>query len=131
MGFGQPAAFTWNDRKYDFRDGEPGTGIDVAGPHNSFVNFLYRLGIPAFLALLFILAVAALRARRALREGLDPGERAALTTLVAMLAAGATASAFNEGLTGPFLGLFFWMPLGMLLLWPATRGAGSSDSAPA
>ena len=28
------------------------------------------------------------------------------------------ASSFNEGLTGPFLGLFFWVPLGMLLLWP-------------
>ena len=38
------------------------------------------------------------------------------------LAAGAMASSFNEGLTGPFLGLFFWVPLGMLLLWPFTRG---------
>ena len=45
-----------------------------------------------------------------------------LVALAGMLAAGTMASSFNEGLTGPFLGLFFWVPLGMLLLWPFTRG---------
>jgi O-antigen ligase len=129
VGFGEPAAFTWNGRKYDFRDGDPETGIDVAGPHNSFVNFLYRLGIPAFLALLFVVFVAVRNVWRALRDGVEGGERVMLTTLTGMLAAGAMASSFNEGLTGPFLGLFFWVPLGMLLLWPFTRARGSAAPA--
>lgn len=122
VGFGQPSAFVWNDLKYDFRDGDPTSPGDVTGPHNSFVHILYRMGIPALLAVLFLLAVAASRVRGAFREGLARDDRVALTTLVAMLAAGIMASSFNEGLTGPYLGLFFWVPLGMLLLWPAVRG---------
>ncbi len=98
-------------------------------PHNSFVNFLYRLGIPAFLALLFVLFVAVRNVWRALREGLEGTERVALTTLAGMLAAGTMASSFNEGLTGPFLGLFFWVPLGMLLIWPFTRERASAPPA--
>ena len=130
VGFGRPAAFTWDGRKYDFRDGDPGTGIDVAGPHNSFVNFLYRMGIPAFLAFVFVIGVALLNVWRALRnDDLEVNDRVAVTTLLAMLAAGTMASAFNEGLTGPFLGLFFWVPLGMLLLWPAARGAQAPSRA--
>lgn len=124
IGFGQPAAFVWNDRKYDFRDGDPGTGLDVAGPHNSFVSFVYRLGVPAFLALLFVGFVALRNVWRALREEIETGDRIALVTLVAMLGGGVGVSLFNESLTGPFLGIFFWIPLAMLLIWPATRGSG-------
>lgn len=123
VGFGQPAAFVWNDRKYDFRDGDPGSGIDVAGPHNSFVSWVYRLGIPAALALVFLLFVAARNVWRTLREeSPSTGERVMLVTLVAMLGSGIAVSSFNESLTGPFLGLFFWAPLAMLLLW-STRDA--------
>lgn len=131
IGFGQPAAFVWNDRKYDFRDGDPGTGLDVAGPHNSFVSFVYRLGIPAFLALLFVLFVALRNVWRAIRRGVATGERVALVSLVAMLGGGVGVSLFNESLTGPFLGMFFWIPLAMLLIWPATRGSGGEPAEPA
>lgn len=132
-GFGEPAAFVWSGRKYDFRDGEPGAGIDVAGPHNSFVAWVYRLGIPAALALLFALFVAARNVLRELRrDELEVGDRVALVTLVGMLGAGIGVSLFNESLNGPFLGLFFWVPLAMLLLWPAVRGvSGSATSRPA
>jgi hypothetical protein len=130
VGFGRPAAFTWQGRKYDFRDGDPQTGIDVAGPHNSFVNFLWRLGIPAFIALMAIILIALLRVRDAVRAGLDQSSRVALSTLLGMLAAGAMASSFNEGLTGPFLGIFFWVPLAMLLLWPGARGRDGSPVSP-
>jgi O-antigen ligase len=124
VGFGRPSAFVWNDRKYDFRDGRPGTGIDVAGPHNSFVEFLYRLGIPATLALIAIMLIAARNVYRAFRAGFeDRGERVLLTTLVGMALAGTMSASFNQALTGPFIGLFFWVPLGMLLLWPAASRA--------
>lgn len=125
VGFGKPASFTWEGRKYDYRDGHPGppgSGLNVGGPHNSFVSFLYRLGIPAFAAFLFLFFVAGRNVRRAFRQGdLELDDRVALTTLVAMVAGATMTSSFNEALTGPFIALFFWIPLGLLLVWPATR----------
>lgn len=124
-GFGKPIAFTWNDRKYDFRDGDPGTGIDVAGPHNSFVGFMYRMGIPAFLALLGVLFFTGRNVWRAFAAGFETtGERIMLTTVAAMAVAGAASASFNEALDGPFFGLFFWVPLALVLLWPAVVGPG-------
>jgi O-antigen ligase len=129
VGFGQPTAFVWEGRKYDFRDGEPGSGLDVAGPHNSFVSWLYRLGVPAALALLFVLFVAARNTWRGVRSA-ETGDRVALVTLAAMLGSGIGVSLFNEALTGPFLGLFFWAPLAMLLLWPAFGPRSGRAAAP-
>ena len=130
VGFGQPGDFLWNGRKYDFRDGDPVSGIDVAGPHNSFVSWVYRLGIPAALALLFVMFIAI---RNAWVGGRDPdaelGERVTLATLLGMLGAGIGVSLFNESLTGPFLGLYFWAPLAMLLLWPAVGSREAEEQA--
>lgn len=132
VGFGEPAAFTWQTRKYDFRDGRPGDGIDVAGPHNSFVSWIYRLGVPAALALLFVLFVAARNVWRGVRNGgLEAADRVRLITLAGMLGGGIGVSTFNESLTGPFLGLFFWVPLAMLLLWPAVGRSAPAGAQPA
>ena len=122
VGFGEPARFVRDGLKYDFRDGDPYASLDVAGPHNGFVSFVYRMGIPALLALLWVIGVGWRTVRDALREGQATGDRVALVTLVAMFAAGLMACSFNEGLTGPFLGMFFWVPLAMILIWPGTRG---------
>ncbi len=135
VGFGQPAAYVWNGRKYDFRDGDPGSGLDVAGPHNSFVSWIYRMGVPAFMALLLVMFVGARNAWRYSREGAGTrGERVAITTVAGMWAAGIGVSLFNESLTGPFLGLYFWASLALLLLWPAVRrrdaAASSSETSP-
>lgn len=135
VGFGEPAAFLWEGRKYDFRDGMPATPThpdskqNVAGPHNSFISWVYRMGIPALVALLYLFFLAGRNVWRELRrDGLPVEDRVALTTLAAMLAAATMSSSFNEALTGPFIGLFFWVPLGMLLLWPAVRGRGRSPA---
>ena len=58
VGFGRPAAFTWNGVKYDYRDDDPNTSFNVAGPHNSFVSWIYRLGVIGALALLWVMFVA-------------------------------------------------------------------------
>lgn len=139
VGLGEPAAFLWEGRKYDFRDGRPETPshpnskLNVAGPHNSFISWVYRLGIPALLALIFVLFVAGRNVWRAFRGELGAEDRVTLTTLAAMVAAATVTASFNEALTGPFIGLFFWIPLAMLLLWPSVRGgegeAGAGDRA--
>ncbi|MBA2523754.1 MAG: O-antigen ligase family protein, partial [Solirubrobacterales bacterium] len=129
VGFGRPSEFVWEGQKYDFRDGDPRSSFDVTGPHNSFVNILYRMGIPAFLAFIALLAVGAARLRSALREdGISLGDRVSVVTLGAIVVGGLVSAGFNETLTGPYFALFLWVPLGMLLLWPATRGRGSIPS---
>lgn len=130
VGFGRPSAFIWEGDKYDFRDGDPNSPGDVTGPHNSFVHIAYRMGVPAIAAVLFLVFVALRNVHRSMREHPSREDRVALSTLTAMFAAGFMASSFNEGLTGPYLGLFFWVPLGMLLLWPWARGEGSTTPSP-
>ncbi len=119
VGFGRPAAFTWSGVKYDYRDDDPNTSFNVAGPHNSFVDWIYRLGVPAFLALALILFLGVRNAWRGIRSGaLDPRRRTMLVSLAAWLGGAIVVTGFNVALTGPFLSIFFWAPLAMLLLWP-------------
>ncbi|MFN8150892.1 MAG: O-antigen ligase family protein [Solirubrobacterales bacterium] len=132
VGFGQPAAFTWHGVKYDYRDNDPNTSFNVAGPHNSFVAWIYRLGVIGFAALALIIFLAVRNVWRALRGGaLDPARRTMLVSLVAWLGGASVVVGFNETLTGPFLSIFFWAPLAMLLLWPAIiGGAGVNPEQP-
>ncbi len=54
-----------------------------------------------------------------------------LVSLVAWLGGASVVVGFNETLTGPFLSIFFWAPLAMLLLWPAIiGGAGVNPEQP-
>lgn len=119
VGFGRPAAFTWSGVKYDYRDDDPNSSFNVAGPHNSFVNWVYRLGMPAFLALVFVIFLAVRNVWRGIRDGaLDPARRTMLVALAAWLGGATVVAGFNVALTGPYLSIFFWAPLAMLLLWP-------------
>lgn len=127
VGFGRPAAFTWSGVKYDYRDDDPNTSFNVAGPHNSFVSWVWRLGVPAALALLAIIFLAVRNVWRGLRGGaLEPARRTMLVTLVAVLGGATVVVSFNEALTGPFLGIFFWAPLALLLLWPSIEADGAT-----
>lgn len=133
-GLGTPIAFTWNGRKYDFRDGDPGAfGGDVMGPHNSFLNVMYRMGAPALLALLVLIAAAVARAGPLLRRGrLSMPRRAELVGIVGALTSAIAVAGFNEALKGPFLGVFFWVALGLLFAYTAIeRDQAGSESRPA
>lgn len=130
VGFGEPLAFTWAGKKYDFRDGDPAAQMDVGGPHNSFVAIMHRMGVPALLAVLGILAVAAWRALPLLREDrLPASRRAELVAILGVLLSTIAIAGFNEALKGPFLGMFFWVALALLLVYPVIeRNSGSSTS---
>ena len=121
VGYGEPIAFTWRGLKYDFRDGDPAAAIDVDGPHNEFLHVLYRMGFVGLIGLLGAIAVALWRAVSALREGVDPERRARIVALTAMVLVASAVACFADSLKSPFLGLFFWTALGLLVASTAGR----------
>jgi hypothetical protein len=126
-GFGRPARFVWHDRDYDFRDGPPTKGIDEAGPHNGFVDVLYRLGWMGAFALVILLVVTLLRSLRASRGALRSSFRADGAAAVSILAASCGVIALTDGLRGPFLGIFFWIAIGSLCAWTGVSRSGDDQ----
>jgi hypothetical protein len=122
VGYGTPTAFKWADRVYDGRTGN-GLPEDVSGPHNSFINIFFRMGLLGALSLLALLVVAAVRVWPWLRSSDAPsGERATIVGLAAMLVFTTGIAAINVSLEGPFMGIFFWTILGLLLVVPKLYG---------
>jgi O-antigen ligase len=79
----------------------------ISGPHNGFVDVLYRMGLPGLLLLLGLLWTAV---RSGLRALPDPVARTALALLLF-----ATVTAFfSVALEGPYMGIPFWALVGML-----------------
>jgi len=111
-GFGEPFGFRWEGQKYDFRDGDPTAAIDTSGNHNSFIYVMYRMGIPALLALLALVAYAFTRARSA---ATSTGDRARYAGLFAMVCGAMGVAFFTDALKDPSLALGFWVPLALLL----------------
>ena len=128
-GFGEPFRFVWNGLKYDFRDGDPFASIDTSGNHNSFIYIVYRMGIPALLALIALLAVAAARTLRG--DGVPADRSGELTALLAMTAVAIGVALWTDALKSPFLALAFWFPLGLLLVSSARDRAGAAGTRPA
>jgi hypothetical protein len=127
VGFGRPTDFHWNGNVYDARTGPPSDINYSTGPHNSFVNLIYRTGALGFLSLLALVVLAAIRLVRALRTPLRPFERSMLVgTAVAFVMATGTAC-FSVALEGPYMGMIFWIFLGLMLVLPKLL----SPSAPA
>ena len=119
VGFGRPTNFVWRGMIYDARTGDKTNSQDVTGPHNSFVNMLFRMGLLGLLPLLALLVIAGLRSWRVLvRETLAALDRAFALTSVAMVVAVAVAACFSVALEGPYIGLFFWLALGLVLALP-------------
>jgi O-antigen ligase len=116
VGFGAPASFEWRDLVYDRRVGD-GQPQDFTGPHNSFVNMLYRTGLPGLLALLAIMFVAVRGLLRRTRAA-DGEDRALGIWLLGGLALVTCVSLFFVSLETPFLAIFFWGLLGLALLAP-------------
>ncbi|MBA2615614.1 MAG: O-antigen ligase family protein, partial [Actinobacteria bacterium] len=116
VGFGRPAAFEWKGITYDART-DPSREFDFTPPHNSFVNVLYRMGGLGLLALGALLAVAVWRGLR-LAFQVRASERAWLAALVSLLAFIVLIACFNVALEGPYMSMFFWTALALLLVLP-------------
>ncbi len=130
VGYGEPIAFTWEGRKFDFRDGDPAAVIDVDGPHNEYLHILYRMGYVGLGALVALIVTALLWTRRTLRaDELDPALRSLIVGLAGMWVASATVAFFADALKSPFLGLLFWSSLGLLFAALAVARSAEDESA--
>jgi hypothetical protein len=117
VGFGTPSHVRWQGTVHDGRTGDPLNEQDVTGPHNSFVNMLYRAGAPALLALLVLMLVAVIKLVPIAWR--NAGESRALAIwLLAGLVITSIEASLNVALEGPFMGIFFWAVLGLGLLTP-------------
>jgi hypothetical protein len=117
VGFGAPSNFEWNGIRYDSRTGDPTDPFDVSGPHNSFLNVLYRTGLPGFLALVAIMLIAFVRVVAVIKRT-SGGDKALAIWLAAGIVTTTVSASFNVALEGPFMGIFFWAFIGLALLAP-------------
>ncbi len=115
VGFGHPAAFPWRGVVYDTR--EPGGFESLSPPHNSFVNLFYRTGLVGLAGLIGLLAVALVRMSRLFRAT-ETGERPPLVALLALFTFISVVAALNVALEGPYMAMFFWTVLGLMLTLP-------------
>ncbi len=127
VGFGRPAAFEWDGRVYDARTGDPADPNDVTGPHNSFVNVLYRMGVIGLLAVVTMLAFGCWRLVPLVRAA-EGETRAEGVYVLGTLAVAAVVAFFTVALEGPFMGIFFWLFLGLVLVAPRALFGQPEDS---
>lgn len=133
VGYGEPIAFTWHGKRYDFRDGSTDSSVvsDVDGPHNEFLHILYRMGYIGLAGLLGILGVILWRAYSALRAGIGDRElRGLVLGLVGMVLVCSTVASFADALKSPFLGIFLWASLGLLLAALPFNGSAAPSANP-
>jgi hypothetical protein len=118
VGFGKPTAFRWSGVLYDARKGDPRDPFDVTPPHNSFLNVLFRTGLLGFVPLLVLVFIATLRAIRYLRKPLPQTERVAFVAVASVFAFVVVIANLNVALEGPYMSMFFWTLLALLLIIP-------------
>jgi O-Antigen ligase len=118
VGFGRPTNFLWHGILYDSRRGIPGDPVDVTGPHNSFIDMLFRQGPIAVLALLALVVVAVRRFLILRRQDHDTQLIAAEIGLIGIFAFASAIASLNVALEGPYMGVYFWTVLGLLLVVP-------------
>ena len=94
---------------------------DVTGPHNSFVNITYRAGVQGILVLLALLGAIVAPAWRVMRR---TGDSEIRRTMV-LLAFVAGTACFSVALENPYMGLPFWILLGLLVV--LTRSATATN----
>src|SRR5262249_48365419 len=77
---------------------------------------VYRMGLLGVLPLLAIVGVALVRVGRRLHEQPAREERSRLVGLTAVFAFAVVVASFNVALEGPYMSMFFWTILGLLLI---------------
>jgi len=129
VGFGRPTDFEFDGVVYDRRTGDPDDPNDVTGPHDSFMNLLYRAGLLGMIPFVALLLVAISRVRRSLLAS-PPPYRARVVAATTTLAFVATIALLDVVLEGPQMGLFFWGGLALLFLAPRRtwRSAGPRET---
>jgi O-Antigen ligase len=117
VGFGVPARFHWSGILYDARVGNPRDPNDLTPPHNSFVNLLYRGGLAAFLPCVALIGIALLRVLRGVQAA-DAEARVRIATFAGVFVFSFVIANLNVALEGPYMGIFFWTTLALLLVAP-------------
>jgi O-antigen ligase len=126
VGFGPPADFCYVGNTYCDDTRTSRDANTVSGPHNSFVNILFRMGLlggASLLALLGLGVRSVLRSIRAAdREGRNADGAQARVVLTFFVYA-CVAASFSVALENPYIGLPFWTSVGLLFVAGIPHGA--------
>jgi O-antigen ligase/polysaccharide polymerase Wzy-like membrane protein len=116
VGFGHAANFRWEGILYDARVGDPTDPNDITPPHNSFLNVLYRTGFLGFALLLALAVITMRRAWQWLARSSTRIERHRIVGLVSLFVFVSVTASFNVALESPYMGMFFWTIMALLLI---------------
>jgi len=100
MGWGG----SWRDDEKGFQD-----------PHNALVSILYRTGLIGLFAFLLIIYNFTIRTLRVLKETADPKIKAYIFALLICMLTVLTTSCFMVILEGPFMGIFMWVSMALIV----------------
>lgn len=128
VGFGEPTAYRLGPYLYDARRGVAADPNDITAPHNSFVNILFRTGLLGALPLAFLMALGFGRAFKLIRSSAAPQEARVFMSALASLFVFITVIAFfNVALEGPYMAIFFWTILALLIALPKLEREGPEE----
>jgi O-antigen ligase len=122
-GFGPPSNFCSGLSGECLDDRTSHTGNDVAGPHNSYVNVAYRVGVQGIAVLIALLVAIVVPAWRAVRRTGDPAIRTALV----MLTFSGVSAGFAVSLEGPYMAVPFWALLGLIVVLTQSHAAAKPE----
>lgn len=131
VGFGPGASFCFLSLCEDTRGSRRKEAF--TGPHNSYINIAYRMGLPAITLLLVLIFFGVRQALRGLSTTRAEGRGADVATIrlaLAQFTFVAVIAFFSVGLETPYIGLFFWLFLGLLFTVAAHGGPKRAGAAP-
>ncbi|MCK4428559.1 MAG: O-antigen ligase family protein [candidate division Zixibacteria bacterium] len=107
-GFGAPFSIFFGSKSYDYSERR-------LHPHNSFLWILNRMGIVGFGILFFLILKFYSSAIKAYKS-MSPGKsKAYLLALMSCHVCICIFAFFNVVLEGPFMGIFFWIIMGLTM----------------
>jgi O-antigen ligase len=90
------------------------TGVRIANPHNQYLTYAVRAGIPALVLFAWVLVASVVRLFGACRPGGAPQVRSlARAVLAVLLGVGLVSNLLQDNFTQPYSGCLLWLLLGM------------------
>lgn len=107
----------WQIPIFEFNDRVYGAAGEIRGFHNSFLFYLYHIGLLG-LGLFFLFVISVYKNAIRLIKNCSTEIRQKVNSLIAANIGILVFSLFNVVLEGPYMSFFFWISLGLIYNYP-------------